>query len=172
MVTHHDPLAARAMRLRNHAQGERYMHDEIGYNYRMDSLQAAVLSLKLRHLDEWNAARGFRAHRYLELLSNVDVGLPTLFADSQSVWHCFVIESDKRDEIRTALTEAGIESGLHYPVPLHLQKACAGLGHKVGDFPAAEALAQRALSVPVFPEMTEYQMDRVVSVIMSVVGAR
>lgn len=172
LVTHHDGHAMRAARLRNHAQSERYHHDEVGYNYRMDSLQGAVLSLKLKHLDEWNAARAFRAQRYLDLLSNVNVGLPQVFADSQSVWHCFVIESSKRDAIREALSLANIESGLHYPVPLHLQKACAELDYKAGDFPHAERLARTCLSLPIFPELTEEQMDRVASVIMSVCGGR
>jgi dTDP-4-amino-4,6-dideoxygalactose transaminase len=161
LVTNDKRYAERARQLRNHAQSERYFHDEIGYNYRMDSLQAAMLSLKLQHLDRWNLARAFRAIRYEELLSDLPITLPTRFSDSQSVWHCYVIESDHRDALRDALTAAHIDSGLHYPVPLHLQQACQDLGYKKGDFPHSERLSARCLSLPIFAELTEAQMTRV-----------
>jgi dTDP-4-amino-4,6-dideoxygalactose transaminase len=161
LVTNDKRYAERARQLRNHAQSERYFHDEIGYNYRMDSLQAAMLSLKLQHLDRWNLARAFRAIRYEELLSDLPITLPTRFSDAQSVWHCYVIESDHRDALRDALTAAHIDSGLHYPVPLHLQQACQDLGYKKGDFPHSERLSARCLSLPIFAELTEAQMTRV-----------
>jgi dTDP-4-amino-4,6-dideoxygalactose transaminase len=161
LVTNNKQYAERARQLRNHAQSERYFHDEIGYNYRMDSLQAAMLSLKLKHLDRWNLARAFRAIRYEELLSDLPITLPTRFSDSQSVWHCYVIESDRRNQLRTALSDAQIDSGLHYPVPLHLQQACKDLGYKKGDFPHSERLSSRCLSLPIFAELTEAQMLRV-----------
>jgi dTDP-4-amino-4,6-dideoxygalactose transaminase len=161
LVTNNKHYAERARQLRNHAQSERYFHDEIGYNYRMDSLQAAMLSLKLKHLDRWNLARAFRAIRYEELLSDLPLTLPTRFSDSQPVWHCYVIESDRRDELRAALNEAQIDSGLHYPVPLHLQQACKDLGYKNGDFPNSERLSSRCLSLPIFAELTEAQMQRI-----------
>ncbi len=165
LVTDDDGFAARARRLRNHAQGERYYHDELGYNYRMDSIQGAILSLKLKHLDRWNAARDRHAKRYNELLAGLPLVLPEAPENSQSVWHCYVIESEKRDHLRTRLTEAGIESGLHYPVPLHLQKACEALGYKAGDFPASEKLARNCLSLPMFAELTDEQIVRVADVI-------
>jgi dTDP-4-amino-4,6-dideoxygalactose transaminase len=161
LVTHDQRYAERARQLRNHAQSERYHHDEVGYNYRMDSLQAAILSLKLKHLHRWNVARAFRAQRYNELLEGLPLILPQKFADSRSVWHCYVIESDERDRLREALTKAEIESGLHYPVPLHLQKACADLGYQRGDFPHSEQLGQRCLSLPIFAELTDDQVQRV-----------
>jgi dTDP-4-amino-4,6-dideoxygalactose transaminase len=167
LVTSDRHLADRARQLRNHAQSERYFHDEIGYNYRMDSLQAAMLSLKLQHLDQWNLARAFRAIRYEELLADLPITLPTRHPDSQSVWHCYVIESDQRDALRLALDSAGIDSGLHYPVPLHLQQACKDLGYRKGDFPHSEALSSRCLSLPMFPELTDAQMIRIADALRS-----
>lgn len=171
LVTDDAPLAARARRLRNHAQGERYYHDELGYNYRMDSIQGAVLSLKLRKLDAWNAARTRHAAAYSRLLADLPLGLPPKPADSESVWHLYVVESDHRDRLRKELSEAGIETGLHYPVPLHLQRAYAELGHCEGDFPASEALARRCLSLPMFAEMSDSQIERVAGAIRSTLSS-
>ncbi|MFO1484908.1 MAG: DegT/DnrJ/EryC1/StrS family aminotransferase [Verrucomicrobiaceae bacterium] len=161
LVTHDSRLAGRARQLRNHAQHERHLHGELGYNYRMDSLQAAMLSLKLKHLDRWNLARSDHAGRFAELLAGLPITLPANFADSPSVFHCYVIESDRRDELCAALDAAQIDSGLHYPVPLHLQQACRDLGHIHGDFPHSEAFARRCLSLPIFPELTDAQMQRI-----------
>lgn len=163
LVTSNATYAERARQLRNHGQSERYFHDEVGYNYRMDTLQAAMLSLKLKHLDRWNLARAFRAVRYKELLEGLPVTLPTHYADAQSVHHCYVIESERRDDLRAALTAANIDSGLHYPVPLHLQRACRNLGYSKGQFPHSEALARNCLSLPMFAELTDAQMERVAS---------
>ncbi|MBX7208491.1 MAG: DegT/DnrJ/EryC1/StrS family aminotransferase [Verrucomicrobiaceae bacterium] len=163
LVTNDEAFAKRARQLRSHAQSERYYHDELGYNYRMDSIQGAMLSLKLKHLDAWNAARARHAKRYAELLADLPVTLPKEFPDSQSVWHCYVIESDRRDHLRQKLAEAGIESGLHYPLPLHLQKACAALGYKKGDFPVSERLGEHCLSLPMFAELTDEQLQRIAS---------
>ncbi len=165
LVTDDEGFASRSRRLRSHAQGERYYHDELGYNYRMDSIQGAMLSLKLKHLNAWNASRARHAQRYTELLADLPVTLPRVFPDSQSVWHCYVIESDRRDHLKQKLTEAGIESGLHYPLPLHLQKACAALGHKAGDFPMSECLGRQCLSLPMFAELREDQLRRVSDVL-------
>ena len=172
LVTSDRHLATRARQLRNHAQSERYFHDELGYNYRMDSLQAAMLSLKLRHLDDWNLARSFHAARYRELLADLPITLPAKLEDSQSVHHCFVIESDRRDELREALGKAQIDTGLHYPVPLHLQQACRALGCKKGDFPHSERLSQRCLSLPMFAELTEQQIVRVSNALHAALAAR
>lgn len=161
LVTDRDDFAAHARRLRDHGQSQRYYHDEVGYNYRMDSLQGAVLSIKLRKLDFWNAARAAHARRYTELLRTLPITCPATFPDSESVWHLYVIETPRRDALRQKLTEAGIETGLHYPVPVHLQKAYAALGHRLGDFPCSEALADRCLSLPMFAELTDAQIDNV-----------
>jgi dTDP-4-amino-4,6-dideoxygalactose transaminase len=161
LVTDDEVMASRARNLRSHAQSERYYHDELGYNYRMDSIQAAMLSLKLKHLDEWNAARARHAKRYNELLAGLPITLPREMPETQSVWHCYVIESEHRDYLRAELAKANIESGLHYPLPLHLQKACISLGHQKGDFPVSERLGAQCLSLPMYAEMREDQLQRV-----------
>jgi dTDP-4-amino-4,6-dideoxygalactose transaminase len=161
LVTNDDALAARARSLREHGSRTRYYHDEVGYNYRMDSFQGAVLGIKLKHLDAWTAARQQKAARYTELLAGSPVGTPATFADSESVWHCYVVELDQRDTARQRLAEAGIDTAIHYPVPLHLQQAYASLGHQPGDFPVSERLAGRCLSLPIYPELDDAQLRRV-----------
>jgi dTDP-4-amino-4,6-dideoxygalactose transaminase len=166
LVTNDDDLAARARTLRDHAQSQRYYHDEIGYNYRMDSIQAAVLSIKLKRLDEWNGLREQQARMYSELLSKSPVTSPTFYDDSRSVWHCYVIESDRRDEVRSRLLDAGVETGLHYPVPIHLQRAYSSLGHKNGDFKVSEEFSSKCISLPIYPELTEIQVQAVAKALM------
>jgi dTDP-4-amino-4,6-dideoxygalactose transaminase len=158
LVTNDSRFAARARALRDHGQSQRYYHDEIGYNYRMDSFQAAILDIKLKKLDEWNAARARHARAYAELLKDAPVRLPTLFEDSTSVWHCYVIECDERDEVRSRLSDMGIETGIHYPVPVHLQRAYEFLGHRPGAFPISEEFGRRCLSLPLYPELAEAQI--------------
>jgi dTDP-4-amino-4,6-dideoxygalactose transaminase len=166
-LTTSDPLiASRARSLRDHAQSDRYFHNEIGYNYRMDSIQAAILSIKLERLDMWNAARADRAARYTELLTGSSFALPTLFPDSECVWHCYVVESPERDRVRRRLQAAGIETGIHYPQPVHLQKAYAHLGYRRGDLPITETLCQRCLSLPIYPELSDAKLCNVVSVLL------
>lgn len=161
LVLNDDKLAARARALRDHGQSQRYYHDEIAYNYRMDSFQAAVLNIKLKRLDEWNAARERHARAYSELLETLPIGKPSHFDDSTSVWHCYVIECDQREELRSRLSAMGVETGIHYPVPLHLQRAYEFLGHSSGDFPISERFGNRCLSLPMYPELTEEQIRRV-----------
>jgi dTDP-4-amino-4,6-dideoxygalactose transaminase len=168
LVTDDDATAVRARSLRDHAQSKRYVHEELGYNYRMDSFQAAVLRVKLKHLDEWNAARTRIAQQYHELLAGTRFVLPNCAADSECVWHCYVIECEDRDRVRDALTEAGIGTAVHYPLPLHLQPVYRGLGYKPGDFPVAERLSQRCLSLPMFPELTDEQVEIVVNALRRV----
>jgi len=171
IVTDSDALAARARALREHAQTQRYFHDEIGYNYRMDSFQAAVLSVKLRRLEAWNAARAQKARRYARLLAGLPCQVPAEFPDSECVWHCYVIETERRDEARARLAREGIETGLHYPLPLHLQKVYAPLGHRRGDFPVAERLCERCLSLPLYPELTDEQQERVAATLKAALEA-
>lgn len=158
LVTNDDAIAERARSLRNHAQSQRYYHSEVGYNHRMDSFQAAVLNVKIKHLDKWNAARTAHARRYSELLAGTSYGLPAFFDDSESVWHCYVIETDDRDRIREKLTAAGIETTLYYPLPIHLQKPYAPLGYRRGDFPVTERLSNRMFALPMYPELTDNQL--------------
>ena len=162
LVTNDDELASRARTLRDHGQSQRYYHDEIGYNYRMDSLQGAVLNIKLKRLDEWNGLREQQAHMYSELLSGLPITRPTYYEDSKAVWHCYVIECDRRDEVRARLLEAEVETGLHYPVPIHLQRAYSSLGHEKGAFKVSEDFSRKCISLPIYPELTEVQIRAVI----------
>ncbi len=129
----------------------------------MDSFQAAVLSIKLKRLETWNKARAERAAYYTELLKNSSYKLPVHPADSESVWHCYVIETPERDRVRSALNDAGIETAVHYPVPVHLQKAYAHLGHQAGDLPVTERLCNECLSLPIYPELSKENICTVAS---------
>ena len=161
LTTDNDEVATRLRHLRDHAQFAKYRHEELGYNYRMDEMQGAILGVKLRHLDAWNDARIAIAKRYLDRLSKTPVGLPREAPGRRHVWHQFVIRSPQRDELREKLAAAAIATGLHYPIPLHLQPAYTQLGHRPGDFPVAEQLAKECLSLPMFPELSQSEVDRV-----------
>ncbi|HEX5444671.1 MAG TPA: DegT/DnrJ/EryC1/StrS family aminotransferase [Pirellulales bacterium] len=168
LVTNDARLAARARALRDHGQQRRWRHETQGYNYRMDALQGAVLQVKLRYLDRWNAARRRRAARYRERLSGVEtLDLPQIFQDSESVEHLLVVESPQRERLLQRLSAAGIGAGLHYPVPVHLQPAMTHLGYAPGDFPIAERLAERCLSLPMFPELDPQAVDLVCDVLLA-----
>jgi dTDP-4-amino-4,6-dideoxygalactose transaminase len=166
LVTNDSSIAQRARSLRDHAQSQKYLHDEIGYNYRMDSFQAAVLSIKLKHLDDWNRARIEHARYYTELLKQSSYKLPADISDSECVWHCYVIESPERDHVRSALQDAGIQTAVHYPVPVHLQKPYAHLGYQSGDLPVTETLCERCLSLPIYPELSKEKISRVACVLI------
>jgi len=156
---------------RNHGQADKHTHAVIGYCDRLHNLQAALLSVKLQHLEEWNAARRAAARRYDELLAEVEGVTPIVCgADVEPVYHLYVVQVDDRDRVRDELGEAGIQTGIHYPVPLHLQPAYAHLGHARGDFPVAEALADRLLSLPMFPEIAAAQQERVVATLAQAVA--
>lgn len=166
LITNDPAIAQRARSLRDHAQSQKYLHDEIGYNYRMDGFQGAVLSIKLKHLDDWNTARIDRAQQYTELLKDSSYKLPAHVSDSECVWHCYVIETPERDRVRSALQDAGIQSAVHYPVPIHLQKAYVHLDYRSGDLPVTEALCEHCLSLPIYPELSKEKISRVVSVLL------
>ena len=166
LITNDASIAKRARSLRDHAQSQKYLHDEIGYNYRMDSFQGAVLAIKLKHLDEWNKARIDCARQYTELLKASSYKLPADISDSECVWHCYVIEAPERDRVRSGLQDVGIQSAVHYPVPIHLQKAYAHLGYRSGDLPVTEALCRHCLSLPIYPELSKEKMSRVASVLL------
>jgi dTDP-4-amino-4,6-dideoxygalactose transaminase len=166
LVTNDASVAQRARSLRDHAQSQKYLHDEIGHNYRMDSFQAAVLAIKLKRLDAWNAARADCAAYYSELLTNSSYKLPMNPSDSESVWHCYVIETPERDRVRHILDEVGIETGIHYPLPVHLQKAYTYLGYRRGDLPVTETLCRRCLSLPIYPELSQAKIASVTSILL------
>jgi dTDP-4-amino-4,6-dideoxygalactose transaminase len=154
-------VAARLRSLRDHAQQQRYHHDEIGFNYRMDAFQGAVLEIKLRHLEDWTEARARAAARYAALLEGLPLQLPQEAPGRRHVWHLYVTLVRERDRVRKELEARGVQTGLHYPIPLHLQRAYAHLGYKRGDFPVAERIGEECLSLPLFPELTAEQQGRV-----------
>ncbi|HPO13245.1 MAG TPA: DegT/DnrJ/EryC1/StrS family aminotransferase [Candidatus Hydrogenedentes bacterium] len=158
VLTQDPKLAALVRKIRDHGQAQKYYHDLEGYNGRCDALQAAALRVKLRHLPEWNEARRAAAGRYMDLLKNVEgVTLPGIGEGCLPVWHLFVVLVEERDRIAAELKEKGVSTGLHYPIPLHLQKAYQYLNVPEGRFPVTEYCAQRLLSLPMFPELTEAQ---------------
>jgi dTDP-4-amino-4,6-dideoxygalactose transaminase len=162
-VTTSDPEIAERLRLlRNHGQEDKYTHRYIGYCDRLHNLQAALLSAKLGHLAEWNSMRRSVAATYRDRLAR-DAAVATLVCrdDVEPVYHLFVVELEHRDHVRDELAANGVESGIHYPVPLHLQPAYEHLGYRSGQFPIAERLGSRILSLPMFPEMTVEQVDYV-----------
>ncbi len=170
VVTDDDGIAARLRALRDHAQAQRYHHEELGFNYRMDALQGAVLGVKLRHLERWTEARRFLAERYRKHLANLPLQLPAERPGGRHVWHLFVALHPERDRVRRELEARGVQTGLHYPIPLHLQKAYAHLGHQEGDFPVAERVGRECLTLPLFPEMTIRQQDAVIAALRDVLA--
>ena len=171
VVTDDDQAAARMRALRDHAQEKRYHHNEIGFNYRMDAFQGAILNVKLRYLEEWTEARRALAARYNRLLAGLPIELPAEVAGRRHVWHLYVARHPERDRIRTELEARGVQTGLHYPIPLHLQKAYAHLGYREGQFPVSERIGRECMTLPLFPEMTEQQQDVVVAALKEVLGA-
>jgi dTDP-4-amino-4,6-dideoxygalactose transaminase len=174
VVTDDEKLAQTIRMLREHGQSRKYFHDMAGYTGRLDAVQAAVLRLKLKRLAAWNQDRRSNAARYTKLLSETPGVTVIKEADfAQSVYHLYVILVDDRDGLQAFLTEQGVGTGLHYPLPLHLQKAYAHLGFKKGDFPISERTADRLLSLPMYAELTPEQIYYVVGCIKEYMnGAR
>jgi dTDP-4-amino-4,6-dideoxygalactose transaminase len=165
LVTNNAAFAARAKALREHGSTVRYHHDEMGFNYRLEGIQGAVLGVKLKHLENWTKGRQRVAARYAELLADTPLKLPVVPTGVESAWHLYTVRHPRRDELKKFLDENGIGNAVHYPMPLHLQKAYAHLGHKSGDFPVAEKAARECLSLPMFPELTDAQLQRVAAVV-------
>ncbi|HVV01098.1 MAG TPA: DegT/DnrJ/EryC1/StrS family aminotransferase, partial [Verrucomicrobiae bacterium] len=165
LVTNNAAYAARARALREHGSTQRYYHDEIGYNYRMEGIQGAVLGVKLKHLDAWTRERRRVASHYHKLLADTPLQLPVEADYAESAYHLYVARHPKRDELKKFLEANKIGCALHYPLPLHLQKCYAHLGYRQGDFPVAEKAARECLSLPIYPEMTDAQIERVSEVI-------
>jgi dTDP-4-amino-4,6-dideoxygalactose transaminase len=153
--------------LRDHGQSKKYYHDVEGYNGRLDSLQAGLLRVKLKHLARWNEQRAQSAQRYNELLATMSgfVTLPYEPSSSRAVYHLYVVRTQNRDELQKHLNEAGVGTGIHYPIPVHLQAAYASFGWKKGDFPQSEEAAEQILSLPMFAGLTADQQKRVAETI-------
>ena len=164
IVTNDDKLADDLRALREHGQSTRYYHPVVGYNARLDEIQAAVLRIKLRHLDAWNSARVAHARKYNALLQGSGVTTPDMPAAGRHNFYCYVIRvpGGKRDALRAFLGERGIGTQIHYPVPIHLQEAAQFLGYRKGDLPVTERLSDEVLSLPMYAELTDEQIDRVV----------
>jgi len=163
ITTNDDALATELRSLREHGQSTRYYHPVVGYNARLDEIQAAILRIKLRKLPEWNARRLAIARRYNDQLKGRGVTTPEIPDGGRHVFHCYVVRvpDGKRDALRRHLSERGIGTGVHYPVPIHLQEASAFLGYRQGDFPVTERLAGEVVSLPMYAELTDAQVDTV-----------
>ena len=160
-----DPGLARTIRvLRSWGEERRYEHSVKGFNYRMDGIQGAILRVKLGYLEAWTEGRRNRAARYRKALAGTCVSLPAERPDVRHVYHVLAVRVPQRDRWRERLTQAGIQTGVHYPIPVHLQPAHADLGYRAGDFPVSEAVAADVLSLPLFPELTDAQIDAVAGV--------
>ena len=177
-VTTSEPgLAERMLRLRNHGMRERYHHDEMGWNSRLDALQAAVLGVKLKHVAEWNQRRNQVAQTYARLFTQAGlatrksaerpaaVQLPHTLAEAYHVYHQYVIRAERRDELRTFLAQRGVGTEVYYPIPMHLQQCFLYLGYTEGSFPEAERAAREVLALPMFPELEPEEQEYVVSAI-------
>jgi len=179
VTTNDEELAAHVRRLRNHGSRQRYYHEEIGWNSRLDAMQAAVLRVKLKHIDEWNQARRMLACRYHGLFINsglvqggaqpvsapAPIALLATMPEAYHIYHQYVVRAFRRDELRSFLTEQDIGTEIYYPVPLHLQPCFAYLGYKAGDLPESERASKEVLALPMFPELREDEQQRVVAAI-------
>jgi dTDP-4-amino-4,6-dideoxygalactose transaminase len=174
ITTDDEAMAQRMKMIRDHGQAKRYYHDIEGYNGRLDSIQAGWLSVKLRHLARWNEARRALANRYHELFADAEdfVVVPVEAAWTKGVYHLYVVRVQDREGLQAHLAEAGIGTGIHYPIPLHLQKAYEHLGYKKGAFPVTEHVAAEIISLPMFPQMTCEQQDEVAQRVTELVSAR
>jgi dTDP-4-amino-4,6-dideoxygalactose transaminase len=162
VVTSRPELAKQLSLFRDWGQETKYNHVVAGYNYRMDGIQGAVLNVKMDYIEDWTEARRSAAAHYDRLLEPSSLNRPTPPAHSRHVYHVYAVTHPRRDEALKALQAAGIGVGIHYPVPVHLQKAYANLGYKAGDLPATEELARKFLSLPIYPELNAAQADEVV----------
>ena len=167
-VTTSDPdLAQRLRLLRDHGSVERYQHEEFGFNSRMDEIQAAVLRIKLRYLDEWNIQRQQHAEAYAQLLADAPLRLPCVAPERNHIWYVYVVATPERDVLRRKLADADVGTGVHFPVPIHLQPASKSLGYVAGDLPNTERVAREVLSLPMYAELRQEQIEWVVKAIRS-----
>lgn len=165
VTTNNEQLAQKIRCLRDVGQSEKYIHSEKGFNSRLDTLQAAVLRVKLKHLETWNKRRRELAALYLHELADTKAILPNSSDQAESVWHLFVIQVPRRDELMAALKSAGIVAGIHYPIPIHLQKAFTDLGYQRGSFPKTELVTEKIISLPLFPELREEEIRQISQIV-------
>jgi dTDP-4-amino-4,6-dideoxygalactose transaminase len=170
VVTSDPERAERVRLLRDWGQTSKYRHELLGFNYRMDGIQGAILRIKLRHLERWTEMRRVRAARYEKELANSGVSTPVEMPWARHVYHAFTVRSPHRDAIRAALGESGIQSAIHYPVPVHLQPIFSDLGYRPGAFPRAEAAADEVVCLPIYPELPADAPERVAACIRKVLS--
>jgi len=167
-ITTNNPAYAQKIRmLRNYGSSKKYYHDFKGFNSRLDTLQAAVLRIKLKKLDQWSQARRKAAKQYNRLLAETDLSIPRVCSYAEHVYHLYVVRSKKRDALLSHLHNKGIGAGIHYPIPIHLMDAFQDLGYKTGAFPVTEQYANEILSLPLFPELTDEQIRYICDAISS-----
>lgn len=171
IVTQDEALATRLKRLRVHGGAKQYYHDEVGYNSRLDALQAAVLAAKLPHLSHWSAGRRANAAYYDSAFADVpEIQVPYIDPPNESIFNQYTLRVERRDALQSYLKEKGIGSAVYYPLPLHLQPCFQYLGHKEGAFPEAEKAAREVLSLPIFPELTSAHLDEVIGTVRAFYG--
>lgn len=168
ITTNDDGLARKTRMLRDHGQARKYYHEMEGYNGRLDSIQAGILGVKLKHLRDWNRLRRERAEKYNELFAGTETKIITPWepAWSKCVYHLYVIQVENREEVQAALAKKKVGTGIHYPIPLHLQEAYIDLGYRRGDLPVCEKAAEQILSLPMFPTLPEQAQERIVDVVV------
>jgi dTDP-4-amino-4,6-dideoxygalactose transaminase len=165
VVTNDPDISNKIAMLRNHGRTKKYEHEYEGYNCRLDTLQAAILRVKLKYINSWNEARRNHASSYRKLLQNTDIILPTEQKDNKHIYHIFAVRTADRDNLLNKLKNEGIGAGIHYPIPLHLQPAYRYLGYKKGDFPITEKCAREIISLPMYPELDEVKIKRIAEAI-------
>ena len=162
VVSNDEHIITVIRKLLNHGRSEKYLHEVIGYNHRMDELQAGLLQVKLGYLERWTARRQTLAARYAELLQDVPgIRIPFVPGYAKHVFHLYVVEVAERDSVAAYLLQHGVQTGIHYPLPLHLQPAYQHLGYKRGDFPVTERVAGRVMSLPLYPELRDEEIQTV-----------
>ena len=167
VVTNSDDFAKKVNSLRNYGQKQKYVHVEKGTNSRLDTVQAAILNIKLKLLEGWNEARRGHAAIYSDSLANYDFIVPAVDSRSSHIFHLYVVRTRYRDELQKHLAGLGIQTGIHYPIPIHFQEAYSDLGLSKGAFPVTEALADEIISLPMFPELTQQQIESVLDAMSS-----
>jgi dTDP-4-amino-4,6-dideoxygalactose transaminase len=168
MAVTNNPEYNQTMRmLRDWGQEKRYHHVLKGYNYRMDGIQGAILRVKMRYIEAWTEARIACAANYNQLLAESGLGLPTALPHNRHVYHVYAVRSPQRDALQQSLQAHDVQTGIHYPIPVHLQKSYADLGHKAGDFPHSEAVAKEVLSLPMYPELPLESQTQVAKAVIS-----
>ncbi|MDA8212052.1 MAG: DegT/DnrJ/EryC1/StrS family aminotransferase [Clostridia bacterium] len=171
MVVTNDEVVAEKIRvLRVHGSKPKYYHSMVGYNSRLDELQAAILRVKFRYIDEWNKRRAERADEYDRLFAGSEVGIPYAEQVNKHIYHLYIISSLKRDQIKAALAQEGIASAVYYPVPLHRQEVYQSLGYEEGSLPVAEKVARETLAIPLYPELTKKQQERIADIVLSAIS--